>query len=216
MAPTDVSNELRKHDKAGALTDDIRSRAHDLCKTFKTSWVQLGQILYTVYRDKLYYGWGYEKLEDYTARELGFKKQLAMRMLKSYLFLEQDEPAYLDKNFSQMREAPRVPSLDAVNVLRLAKAKRELLAQDYQQLKKAVFDKGKDATVVRKELTALMKERKPVDPDEEREKRNEAAIRKLIGSLRLFQKDMTALKLIPHEVVEQAEGLMERLNRELP
>ena len=89
--------------------------------------------------------------------------------------------------------------------------KKELLKDDYIKLKKAVFDKGKDASTVRQDLTAIMKERKPVDPEEERDKRNEAAIRKLYNALDAFKKDMEVLKLLPGDIVEEAQGLMSKL-----
>ena len=97
----------------------VRERALELSKHFKTSWVALGQTLYAVYEDQLYHEWGYEKFEHYTEKELGFKKQVAMKMLRSYLFLEEDEPAYLREGYAGPRKAPYVPSLDTVNVLRI-------------------------------------------------------------------------------------------------
>jgi hypothetical protein len=57
----------------------------------------LGQNLYTAWRDKLYYTWGFEKFEDYTQEELGFKKQLAIKLLKTYFFLEQEAKIKTDR-----------------------------------------------------------------------------------------------------------------------
>ena len=60
------------------LADAMRGELMEHAKTFKTSWVYLGQGLYTVWRDKLYYGWGHEKFENYVINELGLKKPLAL------------------------------------------------------------------------------------------------------------------------------------------
>jgi hypothetical protein len=215
MDSLEVLSNKRTENKADVTSELLRSQILDYSKKFKTSWVDLGQALFSVWRDKMYYAWGYDKFEYYTDQEVGLPKQMSLKLLKTYSFLESEEPAYLKKEFSQMREAVQVPSYEAVNVLRLAKQKKELLRDDYVKLKKAVFDKGKDASLVRKDLVALMKERKPVDPEEERDKRNEAAIRKLYDALDSFKKDMEVLKLIPDNIISEASELMSKLEGQL-
>lgn len=207
--------EKQKKNKPDMIGEVLRSQILNYAKDFKTSWVNLGQSLYAVWQDKLYYGWGYDKFEDYTEKELGLKKSIALKLLKTYLFVEHEEPAYLKKEFVESREPVKVPGCDEVNVLRMAKQKKELLPEDYQRLRKSIFEKGASAAAVRKDLTAIMKERKPVNPDEERNKRNEAAIRKLLTSLKSFQKDMETLKLLPTEIVEDAQKLLDRLESHL-
>jgi len=203
------------NNKADVTSELLRGQILDHSKSFKTSWVNLGQALYSVWRDKLYHVWGYDKFEHYTEREVGLQKQMSLKLLKTYLFLEQEEPSYLGKEFSETREASQVPGYEAVNILRLAKQKKELLRDDYIKLRKDVFDKGKDAAVVRKDLAAIMRERKPIDPEEERDKRNEAAIKKLYNALDSFKKDMEVLKLIPDNIVGEAEELMTKLKEQL-
>lgn len=208
--------ELQERAAGGAATaDQIRAQLVEHCKDFKTSWVKLGQALYPVWKDKLFFAWGFDKFEYYTQEELGLKKETALKLLKTYFFMEQNEPAYLKEEFTQDREAARVPGCDEVNVLRLARNRKELNKDDYYKLHKAVFEDGKDASSVRKDLTAIMRERKDVDPDEERELRNEAAIRKLAYALKSFYKDMETLKLAPAELIEEAKDLLEKLEKEI-
>lgn len=146
---------------------------------------------------------------------MGLKKSICIKLLKAYLFLEEDEPAYLADNFIEHRDPLQVPSCDQIDVLRLAKSKREILREDYQKMRASVFEHGKDAAEVRKELTSLMKERKQVDPEEERDRRSEAAIRKVVSSLKSFQKDMDALKLIDNDLLEEVVGLSQKLEEQL-
>ena len=201
--------------KSSVTADLIRDQLIDHAKNFKTSWVELGRALYPVWKDKLFYAWGYDKFEDYTDRELGIKKPTALKLLKTYFFLEQEEPDYLMKEFGEERAAVNVPGCDAINVLRLAKQRRELTKDDYNVLKKSIFEKGKDANVVRKDLTALMKERKEIDPDEERRLRGEASMRRLLNAVRSFHKDMEATKLVPADLIEEATVLIKRLEQEI-
>lgn len=217
MTDTEIYEEQVKQRKlrSSVSADLIRDQLIKFSKDFKTAWLNLGQNLYPVYKDKLFIAWGFEKFEHYTEAELGVNKETATKLLKTYFFLEQDEPDYLNKEFREERDAPQVPGVDALNVLRLARARKELNKGDYAQLKEKIFDKGDDASVVRRDLVSLMKERKAVDPDEEREKRNASAVRKLLTALRSFEKDMETLKLAPAQLMQEAKSLMKKLEEEI-
>ena len=198
------------------ITDDIlRTQIVSYTKDFKVSWVKLGQALYTVWNDKMYKLWGYEKFEAYTEKEIGLKKQVAIKLLKSYYFLEHEEPVYLKEEFKEDVPAATLPGFEVINALRLAKNKKDLPREEFGKLKASVFEKGKDAVAIRKELTALMRQRKELDPDEEREKRNAAAIRRLLNAFRSFQRDMETLKLVPTNIVEEATQVMRKLAQEI-
>ena len=203
MNITEQSEKLREH---------IAGHA----KEFKLSWLQLGQGLYSIWRDKLYHSWGFEKFEDYVIRELGLKKPLALKLVKTYFFVEQDEPVYLNKEFAESRETAIVPSYESLDVLRRARSSKEVTREDYTKLRKDVFEKGKEASLVRKDLTAIIKERKKIDPDEARDARHEQSVRRLVAALRSFKKDMETLKLAEPEIIEDAEELLRRLEAHEP
>jgi len=217
MVPYDATlyDEKKQKKIPDVLSDTLREQLLQYAKDFKTSWVNLGQHLYSVWRDKLYYTWGYEKFEDYTQEELGMQKPLAIKLLKTYFFLEQEEPAYLKEEFAQTRPPVAVPGYEAVNFLRLAKNNKELNKSDYIKFKKDIFENGKDVALIRKDLVALMKERKVVDPEEERDKRSELTVRKLLNAIRSFQKDAESLKLLPADLIKEATGLMKKLEEQI-
>ncbi|MDP2652681.1 MAG: hypothetical protein Q8Q08_01475 [Candidatus Omnitrophota bacterium] len=208
-------NPLNQKKTVDVTSDLLRTQILKFTKDFKTSWVSLGQSLYSAWKDKLYHAWGYDKFEYYTERELGLKKETALKLLKTYLFLEQDEPAYLTEEFQEQRGPVKVPGYESINLLRLAKQKKELNRDDYLHLKGEIFEKGKDTSLVRKDLTALIKERKIVDPDEERDKRNKAALQRFLNAVRAFKKDMESLKLSPAQLIEDADRLMKKLEKEV-
>jgi hypothetical protein len=205
------TNRFKKKDSV--IDNTIRERVLDYSKEFKTSWIKLGQTLFTVWEDKLFHAWGHEKFEHYCKNEIGLKKEISLKLLKTYFFIEQEEPVYLREDFTQDRTPVKVPGFDEANVLRLAKQKKELTPDDYNQIRKSIFEKGKDASAVRKDLTQMIKERKEVDPDEERESRQQAALKKLLSSLKIFQKDSDALKLLPEDIIEEAQVLMDKLEK---
>ena len=192
-------------------SENLRVHLAAHAKDFKLSWVLLGQGLYSVWRDKLYTAWGFDKFEDYCVRELGLKKPLALKLVKTYFFVEQDEPMYLKKEFSESREASVVPGYESLDVLRRARGHKELTREDYTKLRKDIFEKGKDAAIVRKDLTTIIKERKKIDPDQAREDRHEQSIRRLVAALRSFKKDMETLKLAQPDIIKETESLLKRL-----
>ncbi|MBF0486342.1 MAG: hypothetical protein HQL16_07515 [Candidatus Omnitrophica bacterium] len=206
-------SKLKKLDNP--TSKELRERVQEGAKEFKTSWLKLAQALYVISRDKLYEYWGYEKFEHYVEREVGMKKAMAVKLIKTYAFVEQQEPEYIKTEYCEDREANAVPELDAISVLRLAKGKKEITKQDYQELRKQVFDKARSAALVRKDLTAIIKERKHLDPDEEREQRNAAALRRFLNALRSFKHDMDALKLVRADIVKKAEELFKELEAEV-
>ncbi|MBF0594233.1 MAG: hypothetical protein HQL22_04630 [Candidatus Omnitrophica bacterium] len=194
---------------------ELRVRAAEGAKDFKASWVSFAQTLNSIRQDKLYEYWGYEKYEHYSERELGIKKAMALKLVKTYQFVEQQEPAYLKESFTEEREPAVLPELDAINVLRLAKNRKELTKQDFQDLRKQVFDKGCNAGLVRKDLMSMLKERKQVDPDEEREQRNIASLRRFLNAIRSFKKDAEALKMVKADVLKKADELFRDLESQL-
>lgn len=195
------------------MTDDLRNYTANQAIDFKRAWIPLAQSLYAIWKDKLYHAWGYEEFDQYVAEELGIKKSLAMKLIKTYFFIEQDEPSYLN-NGSNDTEPAKTPSMDAMGVLRRAKGHKEITRQDYAKLRKDVFEKGRHEGLVAKELTAIIKERKQVDPSEEREKRATKSINNVVHALDIFTKEMNVIKLVPDEIVKESDDLRKRIERE--
>jgi tyrosyl-tRNA synthetase len=196
--------------------DSVRAFALECAKDFKTSWISLGQALYSIWNDKLYKEWGYQQFETYSVKEIGIKKETAMKLLKSYGFLEKEEPKYLDKEHMKNQEPIKLPNYEAVNVLRMVKGKEAVVGkQEYENLKKDVFEKGRDAKDLKKDLTALIKQREEVDPEEARHKSRQMVIRRLVSALQAVKKDAEVLKVLPADIIDQTEKLIKKIEIEL-
>ncbi len=194
--------------------DSVRYHILESARNFKVSWVDLGRALCSAWKDKLYKDWGYGTFEAYTAREIGIKKQTAMKLLKSYYFLEKEEPVYLKKDYDVARIS-KVPSYENINLLRLAKSKKGLDRNDYTALKKEIFEDGKDVSQVKKDLTAMIRQREELDPQEAREKRKIATLKRFIGTLKALKQEIETSKLVPAEIIKEAESLIKKLEKEL-
>jgi hypothetical protein len=197
--------------------DQSSLRYHILknAKDFKTSWIELGRALYTVFKDKLYKEWGYGSFDIYTAREIGIRKQTAMKLLRSYYFLEKEEPAYLKKDYVESADTAAIPSYESVDLLRQAKNKKTIDADDYSALKKEVFEKGRDVSEVKKGLTAMIRQREELEPEEARERRKTATLKRFVGVLKSLKTEMEAARLAPASLIKEAAALILKFEAEI-
>jgi len=196
-------------------TNSLRYHILENAKSFKTSWVELGRALYTVWKDKMYKDWGYGTLDAYTGKEIGIRKQTAMKLLKSYYFLEKEEPHYLRPDYINSADAANVPSYESIDVLRLAKNKKGLDAEDYSNLKKEIFEKGKDYREVRKDLTTMMRQRMELEPEEALKNRKLSTVRRFLGTLRALKQECEMSKLLPAPLIKEATSLIKKFEEEL-
>jgi hypothetical protein len=195
--------------------DTLRYHILESAKNFKTSWVELGRSLYSVWKDKFYKEWGYSNFDLYASKEIGIRKQTAMKLLRSYFFLEKEEPEYLKAEFMASQDTAALPSYESVDLLRLAKGKKTLDSQDYYRLKKDVFEKGKDSREVKKDLTALIRERQELEPEEAYQKRRLSAIRRFLSTLKSLKQELEISKLLPAEIIREASSLIGKLEAEV-
>ena len=193
----------------------LRYHILESAKNFKRSWIELGRSLYSVWKDKMYKEWGYVNFDVYVSREIGIRKQTAMKLLKSYYFLEKEEPQYLTQDYVKSADAANVPGYESIDVLRLAKSKKTLDNQDYANLKKEVFVNGKDAREVKKDLTALIRQRQEIEPEEAYKKKRLSTVRRFLGALKALMSECEISKLLPAAVIKEAGALIKKLEEEL-
>jgi hypothetical protein len=131
------------------------------------------------------------------------------------MFLEKEEPQYLRKEYLEETDAAKVPSYESVDVLRQAKNKKVLDKEDYEHIKKEIFEDGKDALIARKDLTALIRERKELSPQEALEKRRSATVKRLVSVLKSLKKEAELLKLLPAALLKDTAQLISRIEEEV-
>jgi hypothetical protein len=138
-----------------------------------------------------------------------------MKLLRSYYFLEKEEPGYLEKDHTETNDVASIPSYDSVNVLRLAKNKKTLDKVDYAELKKKVFEKGQDAREIKKDLTSLIREREELEPEEARKKRKVAILKRLVAALKSVKRDAELLKILPMSIIKETANLISKIESEI-
>ncbi|OEU73409.1 MAG: hypothetical protein BA874_02210 [Desulfuromonadales bacterium C00003068] len=113
-----------------------RYRILSSAKQFKSSWVDLGQQLQEVRRDRLYVQWGYECFEDYCSREIRIRRQTADKLTMAYHYLEQKNPALISQNDN----LNPLPDFRSIDLLLQADADKNFNTDQQQELHNAVFE----------------------------------------------------------------------------
>ncbi|MCG2713496.1 MAG: hypothetical protein L6308_01435 [Candidatus Omnitrophica bacterium] len=211
------TKSLRNIEEKMESLDSGSLRYHILesAKNFKCSWIELGRSLYSVWKEKMYKEWGYINFDIYVSREIGIRKQTAMKLLKSYYFLEKEEPQYLKADYAQANKAAQIPSYESVDILRQAKNKKILDEDDYNNLKKEIFEKGRDAVELKKNLGVIIRSRQELEPEEAQEKRKMATLRRLLGQLRSLKQEVEVLKMLPMPLIKELDALIKKLDLEI-
>jgi len=218
MPTEEIKSKSLKNIEAKMENLDINSlRYHILesAKNFKCSWIELGRSLYSVWKDKMYKEWGYASFDVYAAREIGIRKQTAMKLLKSYYFLEKEEPQYLKDEYAVSSQPAQLPSYESVNILRQAKNNKDLDEEDYRVLKKEIFEKGKDAQEIKKNLGVIIRQRQELDPETVRQEKRGAVLNRLLGQLRMLKREVEALKLLSGPLVKDLDNLIKNISQEI-
>lgn len=212
--PLAITSGSQNADLADMDPSAVRDRVQKATLDFKNSWRNLAQALYVVFKDKLYRNWGYTKFDQYTEKEVHIRKHTAMKLIRSYTFLEKEEESLSITDESENKSSEVRPSLtlEAADILR--KAKKSLDEEDYRKVKKDILYEGKESREVKKDLTALiMKRRKDINPEEERTKHRKIAINRFLGLLKAFQNEIEVLKILPGTVAEEIEQLLRSIQR---
>ena|SRR3989338_9422620 len=185
----------------------FRYQVLDAAKRFKSSWIELGQHLFSVYKDKLFKEWGYLTFEAYCAKEIGVRQNTALKLLKSYSFLEKEEPTFLKREALDDRQPSRIPGYESVNALRLAKQSERISEKEYQGLREEVFDEGHEEAEVKKKIRYVLKSHTPARPEEDRKT---VVVKRLISSLKTARDEMTNLDF-PNKMTKQIDALIQQL-----
>lgn len=205
-----IEEKMEKTDQESLRYQTLKS-----ARRFKTSWIELGQYLQTVWRDKHYKSWGYTSFESYCSKEIAIKHSTALKLLRSYYFLEREEPSFLKARLSETEKVVKLPSCDSVDILRLAKDKKGLNEKDYKTLRYKVLDEGEDPKEVRSELKSIL-ESYPGDPSEdEKRKKQQVTIKRLLGTLKNLKTEIELSGILSQKLAREIDQLIAKIGSEL-
>lgn len=194
---------------------DLRRETLEIAKQHKASWIKLGQHLYTIQKDKFYKHWGFLSFETYCKKELGIKETTATKLLKSYAFLEKEEPRLAQADYSEEESPKAVPHYESVNLLRLARENKKLTPQDYAEVRDSVVNAGREPKEIRAQVKKLLSEYEVKDPKEVRRTRRNAAIKRLVTILSSTKRELESEGLLPAYLIKQINDLAAKLEDQI-
>lgn len=171
-----------------------------LCsKRFKSSWVELGKLLVQVRDQALFEEWGYPSFEGYCLAELRIRKQTALKLTRSFGFLDRHEPSAM----RQPQVAETAPPFEVVEVLAQAEERGQLSAQDYKSIRDSIWNAERPTSELRRELVDRFAPPPPQESSGVELKRCVGLAKKLVGELKGAE--------VPKGTVERAAALVEEL-----
>ncbi len=196
-------------------TELLRQRAGEVARKYKASWIELGQYLFAISKEKHYRDWGHLSFEAYCIKELGLKLNAASKLLKSYDFLEKEEPRYVESSFQDEESPKSIPNYESVNLLRLAKDNKKFSPQDYAEIRQSVLTAAKEPKEVRAQITKLLSQYEEKDPNEARKERRNAALKRLVTFLTSTKRELENGHLLPDYLLKQMGDLTQKLQDQI-
>ena len=195
--------------------EELRVKAVEVAKKHKSSWIELGQYLFSIYKNKLYKEWCYQAFETYCQKELSIKEATASKLIKSYSFLEKEEPRIVKPEFTSEETPKKIPDYEAVNLLRLAKENKNIPTSEFAELRQEVLNEGKEPKDIRAKVKKILEEQKPKDTAEAKDQKRNGVLRRLIGFINSAKTQLEEDDLVPDHVLKQMETLAQRLADQL-
>lgn len=197
------------------IETEIRDKTLQTAKSYKASWIELGRYLQTIYKDKMYKGWGFLAFETYCKKELGMKEAMASKIIKSFAFLETEEPKLTKPEIFQGDVSRPVPDLDAMNTLRLAKTNKNIPEKDYADIRESVIERGAGHQEIREKVKRIIEDTQDTASAEYKKSRRNSVLRRAISALASAQKECAASKLVPDYLIKQIGDLAVKLEDQL-
>jgi hypothetical protein len=182
----------------------FRNTVQVAAKRFKSSWVELGRLLVQVRDQALFQAWGYDSFESYCLKEIHIRKQTALKLTRSFHFLEKHEPKMAVPRTESLPayETQEAPPFEVIEVLAQAEERGKLSAQDYRSIRESIWGQDKTVPEVRRELSQRF-----FPSDEAVAAEAPLTTAKLAAMAKKLSIELKAQKKIPLELTERAEAL---------
>jgi hypothetical protein len=209
MQQTNVDRALAALEEQHA-DDPERATMLRLTRRFKASWLELGEALTEVKRNKTWERWGHDSFESYAKNELKLRLDTVEKLTGGYMFLHKRAPEVLRRD-----PLEALPTMKAIDYLRRVEEKA---AEDHSIPEETLVDVRKQ---ILEENVPVAKVAKlyndtlfPVSEHQKRES-NRKAIKQTASKLRELLADSPAVsKRVASMVGEALDELLAEVNGE--
>jgi len=210
MEPSNVDRTLAALEEQHA-DDPERAQMLRLSRRFKTTWIELGEALSRVKRDKSWERWGYDTFENYAKNELKLRGDTVDKLTGSFMFLHKKAPDVLKRD--PMETA--LPSYMAVDYLRRVEERADADDSIPQAAVAEVRQKILEDGVPMAKVARLYKDTLFPTTDNQKKEAARKDIKKVATKLRDLLAETDSLpKKISSQVGESLDELLAELNGE--
>jgi hypothetical protein len=170
-------------------------------KRFKSSWVDLGKLLVRVRDQALFDTWGFPSFETYCLSELHIRKQTALKLTRSFSFLDKHEP----EKMRSEAVGETAPAFEVVEMLASAEERGQLNAQEYKSIRDSIWNGERPTSELRRELSDKFPPPAPAPEGQS------ASVKRLWALAKKLAAELHATKAVPRAVAERADALADDL-----
>ncbi len=161
-------------------------------RQFKSSWVELGELLAQVRSSQLYQEWGYADFAQYCAREIHIRQQTADKLTHAYQYLRTHNPLSLEDNTSPVP----LPDYRSLNLLDQINNENLMEQNQLEDLRQQVFSGTMPHPKLARTFRDLRREQAPEQENQYMDLRN------ALSAAKRFQ---SSLDNVPSELKKQLE-----------
>lgn len=205
MASVGTTKTDRKlEDKMLAVANDPeRSQVIAHARTFKRSWLELGEALTKVLEKNSWEAWGYGSFDAYCKKELQITPGTAAKLTGSFRFLKSSAPAIIERSYGDAQA--HVPDVKTVDFVQRAEERGAADKDTMAEIRRMAFDEGERAPMLARRFKSVAF---PVT--------DEDAQARILGQLSSGAKRMAALLAEPnlpisHALAVEVEEVMGKL-----
>ncbi|MBN2358978.1 MAG: hypothetical protein JXR83_05965 [Deltaproteobacteria bacterium] len=181
-----------------------RYAALEAALQFKSSWVRLGEVLSEVRETQSFRDWGYENFDHYCKDEIRITRETAAKLCRSFGYLSETQPALVVAPAAG-EAPPRVPDLQAVDLLARMQKNRQVPEPVYRDLTRATFAEDLGAQELRRRLReeapAAFARPRPTSGDSRK------LLRSALSQVARLIETLQAVEQLDDTILEQAEAL---------
>jgi hypothetical protein len=187
------------------FSDPVRLTVLAASRRFKSTWVELGKLLVKVRDEALFEGWGYPSFEAYCLAELKIRRQTALKLTRSFSFLDRHEPQAMQAvqgmpGVQGSSATESAPPFEVVEVLAQAEERGQLSAQEYKSIRDSIWSDAKPTSELRRELTERF-------PAPEPKVSQVGELKRLWTMAKRLHAELVANRKVPAAVAERAEAV---------
>lgn len=197
--------------------ESLRFQILSAVKKFKGNWLDLGRFISLVQKKQLFKEWDFSTFDGYCTKELKLRQATVGKLLKSYIFLKKEEPAYLSRKLDAEDGSGEIPNYESVNLLRMARGKKVISEDEYGKLRSVVLNGELEPREVGRQYRNLLQSAREdeMDPEEAWARKRRESLKKVLASLRAMKNTVELSHLIREDGIAMLKKLIEQVEEEL-